>query len=445
VATTAEDAGSTGLRGSGGLAIAMLVTNVSTYGFQVVSARLLGPADYGAVAGLMAFLLVLSVLQLGTQATAARRIAADAGRVDAVERSILRLSCLVGTGLAVITLAASPAVVRLLRLDSPWPAILVALSVAPLTLMGGQAGILQGERRWRALGLVYLAMGVPRLVVGCLCIVVSPTETGAMVGVFLGLLAPVAVGWLALRRPRTRDEAAPLPHDTATESATPTATDVDADADTGTTTRPILAEIATSSVVLLAFFVLSNIDILIARRTLDEHAAGLYAGGLIVTKAVLFLPQFVVIVLFPSMSTQDSRRTALTRGLLVLAGTGVACTLGAYLLRPVALLFVGGSDYAEVETRLWLYAALGILLAALQLLVYSALGRQSHGSTYLIWAGVVLIAVIGLSAGSLTGLVVTVVVVDAVLVVVLTVLALRGLSRSDPVSQTGPAPLAGPR
>ena len=73
MATTAEGTGSTGLRGSGGLAVAMLVTNVATYGFQVVSARLLGPVEYGAVAGLMAFLLVLSVLQLGTQATAARR------------------------------------------------------------------------------------------------------------------------------------------------------------------------------------------------------------------------------------------------------------------------------------------------------------------------------------------------------------------------------------
>ncbi|MFB9314858.1 lipopolysaccharide biosynthesis protein [Nocardioides plantarum] len=408
MATTAQDASSTGLRGSGGLAIAMLVTNVATYGFQVVSARLLGPVEYGAVAGLMAFLLVLSVLQLGTQATAARRIAADAGHVAVVERSVLRLSYLVGAALTLVVLAASPAVVHLLRLDSPWPAILVALSVAPLTIMGGQAGVLQGERRWRALGLVYLAMGVARLVVGCLCIVVSPTETGAMVGVFLGLLAPVAVGWLALRRPRAPvDDGIEVP------------------------TRPILAEIGTSSVVLLAFFVLSNLDILLARRTLDEHTAGLYAGGLIVAKAVLFLPQFVVIVLFPSMSDHASRRSALVRGLLVLAGTGVACTLGAYLLSPIALVFVGGEEYAEVEDRLWLFALVGILLATLQLLVYSALGRQSHRSTYLIWVGVVAIVGAGLLAGSLTGLALAVAGVDVVLVVVLTVLALRDVNRAE--------------
>ncbi len=52
---------------------------------------------------------------------------------------------------------------------------------------------------------------------------------------------------------------------------------------------------------LLAFFALSNVDILVARNVLGEHQAGLYAGGLILVKAVLFLPQFVVVLAFPSM------------------------------------------------------------------------------------------------------------------------------------------------
>ncbi|WP_262347624.1 lipopolysaccharide biosynthesis protein [Nocardioides dongxiaopingii] len=401
--------GGTGLRGSAGIAVAMLVMNVATYGFQVVSARLLGPAEYGAVAGLMAFLLVLSVPQLGLQATAARRIAADDDHAQAVERSILRLSYRVALVISLAALAATPLVAHLLRLDSLWPAVLVALAAGPLTVMGGQAGVLQGERRWRSLGLLYLAMGLPRLVLGCVFVAVSPTATAAMLAVLVGLLAPVAVGTVALRRPRA-------------------GTEPDADA---APARRVLAEIATSSVVLLAFFVLQNVDILIARRTLDEHTAGLYAGGLIVTKAVLFLPQFVIVVLFPSMSAHASRRAALVRGLLVLAGTGVVCTLGGYLLSPVALVFVGGAEYAEVETRLWLFALLGILLATLQLLVYSALGRQSHRSTYLIWAGVAVIVVAGMLAGSLTGLAAAVGAVDAVLVVVLTALALREVSRPD--------------
>ncbi|WP_340538755.1 oligosaccharide flippase family protein [Nocardioides sp. GXZ039] len=403
---------STGLRGSAGIAVAMLVANVATYGFQVVAARFLGPAEYGAVASLMAFLLVLSVPQLGLQATAARRIAADPEHAPVVERAIVRLSYRVGLVLAVGCLALTPLLAHVVRLDNIWPVVLMALSTAPLTVVGAQAGVLQGERRWRSLGVVYLGLGVGRLAVGTACIVLRPDATAAMAAVLAAMFIPMAAGWIALRRPR---EASAAPAGTLR-------------------IRSVLSEIGTSSAALLAFFALTNVDILIARQILDEHTAGLYAGGLIVTKAVLFLPQFVVVVLFPSMSNDTSRRAALVHGLLVMAGTGVACTIGAYALSPVALLFVGGADYAEVESLLWLFAFLGILLATLQFLVYFALGRQSHRSTYLIWCGVVSIIVVGLNLDGLAPLAYCVVAIDAIMVAVLATLALRGVDRSVPVS-----------
>ena len=69
----------------------------------------------------------------------------------------------------------------------------------------------------------------------------------------------------------------------------------------------LLAETVRNSHALLAFFALSNADVVIARSVLPDEASGLYAGGLILTKAVLFLPQFVVIVAFPALSTAAAR------------------------------------------------------------------------------------------------------------------------------------------
>ena len=154
------------MRGSGGLAVAILAMNVATYGFQIVAARALGPAAYGAVASLMALLLVVAVVQLGLQATAARRIAADPEDVSRIAPAMLRLSLRASLGLGLAAAAASPLVWHVLRLEGIVPAILVAVSAIPLTMVGGQAGILQGERRWLALGGLYLAMGVPRLLFG---------------------------------------------------------------------------------------------------------------------------------------------------------------------------------------------------------------------------------------------------------------------------------------
>jgi O-antigen/teichoic acid export membrane protein len=238
-------------------------------------------------------------------------------------------------------------------------------------------------------------------VIGTICILISPTETSAMLGVTLGLLVPAVAGWYALRRGRD-----------------PGATSDDHEA------RPMVRETLRNSTALLAFFVLSNADIVVARNLLDSHDAGLYAGGLILTKAVLFLPQFVVVVAFPSMSTVDERRRALLRSLGAVLALGVACTLGAWLLADVAMVFVGGQEYADVQSRLWTFAVLGTLLSMLQLLVYSVLARQGTRSTYFVWLAVVALLAATPWVHSLGGLLVLITLIDAGLFAVLLALSL---------------------
>jgi O-antigen/teichoic acid export membrane protein len=413
------------LRGSAGIAVAMAVMNLSTYAFQIIAARLLGPTEYGAVASLMALLMVIAVLQLGLQATAARRISAEPAHVSQIEGVILRVTYRASLALGAVMLIAAPLVWQLLRLDSIVPAILLAVAAVPLTVMGGQAGILQGERRWVPLGLIFLAVGVPRAVIGTICILVSRTETSAMFGVMLGLFVPAVVGWFALRG--QRDHSHPRVHSD------------------DHTAIPIARETMVGSLALLAFFVLSNADIVIARNVLDSQEAGLYAGGLILTKAVLFLPQFVVVVAFPAMSTAGARRTALVRGLGLVLVIGIACTLGAALLPDLAMVFIGGDAYADVESWLWVFAVLGTLLSMLQLLVYSVLARRGTRSTYLVWAAVVILGLVGSGMSTLPQLVTAVTLVDACLCAVLLVVSLRRMQEPSAVgaverSMSGPNP-----
>ena len=139
------------LSGGGSIAVAMGVMNVATYGFTMIAARLLGPKSYGAFASLMATLLVVTVLQLGLQATAARRIAAEPEHVAQIEQTILGVTYRAAVALGVLLLVLTPLLNQILRLDSLATAALVSVVSVPFTIMGGQAGILQGERRWTAL------------------------------------------------------------------------------------------------------------------------------------------------------------------------------------------------------------------------------------------------------------------------------------------------------
>jgi O-antigen/teichoic acid export membrane protein len=403
-----------GLRHRGAsVAVAMAVMNLAAYAFTALAARLLGPQDYGALASLMAVLFVISVVQLGLQTTAARRISADPEHVAQIEREILALTYwaagVLGFGLLLLT----PLVDGLLRLDSMVTASLVAFCAVALTISGGQLGVLQGERRWWPVAMIYVASGVPRLVVGTALLMWRPDETNALLGVFLGALVPVALGAYALRRKR------------------PAASHSDHHA-----TRPVVREVLGNAQTLLAFLALISCDVILARIILDAHDAGLYAAGVIVTKAMLFLPQFVVVVAFPSMSTAHERRQALMRGLAAITGLGAMGVLACAILPGLALVFVGGTAYSEIQGSLWLFAVLGTVLSLLQLLVYAVLARRGTRSVYLVWGALGAALVIGSQAVTVTGLLLVVTAVDAALFVALLAISLHRLRL--------PAPTDGP-
>jgi O-antigen/teichoic acid export membrane protein len=389
------------------IAVAMGVMNVATYGYTIIAARLLGPRDYGAFAALMSVLLVIMVVSLALQATAARRIAATPDNVHQIEHVILRVGLQAAVGVGVLCLLLSPVIDRVVRLDSLGTAALTALAAAPLTMMGAQAGILQGERRWSSLAMIYVAAGVPRLVIGTAMILWRPTEFAALLGVALAAYVPVLAGWLALRHPREPGERSPE-H----------------------SVRALWHETFHNSNTLFAFFALSNVDILVARNVLPEHQAGLYAGGLILVKAVLFLPQFVVVLAFPSMSNAAALRSTLFKSLGVVVLLGVMTSAGAAVLSGLAVVFVGGDAYSSIRDDLWTFALLGTVLSMLQLLIYSVLARQARRAVVLVWGALLAVVGLGQLADTVNGLMLTVLSIDVVLLLALLTVALTHSRRA---------------
>ncbi|HET6652582.1 MAG TPA: oligosaccharide flippase family protein [Nocardioides sp.] len=397
------------LTGSLVIAVAMGVMNVTTYGFTILAARVLGPVEYGALAAVMGLLIVLNVLSLGLQATGARRVAAAPERREVIEREVIRTTYRCALGLGLLALLAAPLVSAALDLDSWALAALIAVTVVPLTVMGGQAGVLQGEQRWGPLAGIYLGAGLGRLAFGAVILTVRTDTFGAMVGVAAGAFVPAVVGWWALRHPSRRNQpAAP---------AEPR--------------EGVLRETMHNSHALLAFFALTNVDVVAARIVLDEHQAGLYAGGLILTKAVLFLPQFVVVVVFPSMSRSDSARRINLIALGLVAAIGLVVVLGVALLPDLAVVFVGGPEYAELADLLWVFALLGTVLAMLQLMIYNIVARQRQRIVYVVWAALALVAVASPFADSVPSLLRLVLVIDTVLLGALLAVASR---RGSPTS-----------
>ncbi len=393
----------------------MGIMNVATYGYTMVAARVLGPQPFGAFASMMNLLIVVSVLSLALQTTAARRIASHPDHVTQIERDVMRVTIRVALLLGVLLTTLAPLVDLVLKLESLSTAALLGVAAAPATIMGGQAGVLQGERRWAPLSVLYLSAGVPRLLIGTAMVLWRPEEFSAILAVAIASWAPVVVGWLALRRPRTVEPSrGPAGHSSSFGS--------------------IVRELLHNSQALLAFFALSNADLVVARNVLTSHDSGLYAGGLILTKSVLFLPQFVVVVAFPSMATASQRRRTLAKGLVITATLGSLATLATLVLPEVALIFVGGPAYAEIQARLWLWGLLGTVLAMLQLLVYALLARRSQRTTLVFWIALLVVTAIGLTTSSINSLLAIVLCMDVITLGLLVAAHLRRSrgARSDP-------------
>jgi O-antigen/teichoic acid export membrane protein len=391
------------LRSGAVIAVAIGIMNISTYGYTVLAAHLIGPEAYGAFSALMGALLVISVLSLGLQATGARRISAEPGQVIAIERVVLGVGLRSALILGAVCLLLAPVLNAVLHLHSLPTALLVGVSTFPLTYMGAQLGVLQGERRWGLLALVYLAQGLGRVVFGVVLIVFWPTEFAAMAGVALGCWLPVAIGALALSRPR--DDVA------HTE---------------GHPGLDLIREVGHSSQALFAFFALSNADILVARATMSDNQAGLYAAGLIMAKAVLFLPQFVVVYAFPSMSKEETNRRTLLLAMAMSAALGAVAVLAVLVLPDFALLFVGGKEFEAIKSDLWKFAIVGTLLSMVQLLVYSALARRQGRAVIIIWTALAVLVAGALAVGMATSLVLVVVGIDGLLFLGLLGVALSG-------------------
>jgi len=397
---------------SGGTLVAagMVGMNVAIYVFNIIAARTLQTEDFGALTAMFSVVLVGNVAALGLQAAIARRIAIDpqhrAELVDAVLHVAILVSLAVGAFVALTSIVLTPA----LKLESAWPVILCGATLAPLTIMGAQAGIAQGTQQWRVLTAIYAGNGIGRMVGGTGAVLIDPSVTSAMLGLAIGSWLPVVAGWRMLERAPTTDSRERR--------------------------RPLLREAMLSTHALLAYFVLSNMDALIARNSFDERDSGLYASGLILAKAALFFPQFVSVVLFPDLARATTAAAKL-RAVSLVGGFGVLAVGATVVLSPIALIVVGGNRYGDIESQLWLFALAGSMLAIVHLLVFDALARHAHGVTPLLWVAVVV--VIGIAYGCdvhITGLVLTIAGVATVLAAAL--LTIPSLQVTNSVSGVVP-------
>ena len=424
----------------------MGVANAGNYAFNLVMAFLLGPEAYGALAALLALVLVGSVSGLALQAVVARRTTLARG---ADWPGIGWLVGRAGVGLALLTVLVGPGLVLFLHLDSAVPVAWLALALLPTPLLFAVQGLLQGRERFGALAAVMVAGAAVKLAIGVGLVAAGLGVSGAMAGVAAGgLLAALAGLRLAAPgspatpvgvpgtggmegtevgrggavdnrpppppRPATLPVGAPPPGgagaarpgqgpDRGTGRGAGTSRGAGAGRGAGTGRGAGgWREAGTATIGLRGLFLLANVDVLLARHYLDRAAAGRYALGAVVAKIAFWAPQFVVTVIFPRLVGAADPRRLLAGSALLVAGFGgllagaLAVADGLGLAVPVL-----GAGYAGLGPLLPLFAALGTALALVQLLLFEGIATRDRRMGRAV--AVALVAEVALVAGPLHG------------------------------------------
>ena len=383
--------------------VATMVGNGAAFLLSMVAARVLGPSDFGAFGALIGILLILATVGISTQALAARRVAtAGADRVD-VEGQLIRLATIVGTFIVVLGVIAAWPLGYVFSI--PWLAVAAGIASLGFVIFGSAAlGIAQGREEHKRFSVSFIALNGSRAIVGIVGVIALGTVVGAALGVLIGCAIGALIAYWRVC-PRTWS----------------------------TTIRDGMGvELGHIVHALMVLFTLTNIDVLLARLFLTEIGSSEYAVGVLLAKIAFFLPNAVVIVLFPKMSGQASRRPVLIATGLT-AMVGVVITIAAFLMGPLVVRILGGVEFESMAEYMWLFALEGSAFALVQVLLYSRLAAQDRKAVLAVWGALVSLVLIVVlwRNNSLVEIVTTVVAVSLVLAIVGLFLDHRGTTKYE--------------
>ncbi|MCF8569239.1 polysaccharide biosynthesis protein [Gordonia sp. HY002] len=339
------------VRALGAVTVGTLLANLLAYVVQVPASRVLGPDGFGEFSVLNAAMLVLSVPALALQAVVAREVVTGTSR-----RRLWRLTGVVGVLVAIGSAVGVGVMMQIAH--TSWSTTLAALAgAAPLAVIAGGQGFLQGTGRFGLLGGVLAGVGVAKSVPVVVALALGAGPTGALAAGTVGtVIAAVAVAGVAVGGTRATD-AGRSPSD-------------------GRARPPVsMVDVLSASSVQFVMIVAVSVDLLLSRAVLSADDAGVYALGAVATKAAFWLPQAIGVVVYPRLADPVRSADALRRAVGVLAAIGCTVTVLAAACGPLVPVVIS-DDYRPVAAWMWLFALTGSLLAVLQLMLLAAIARN---------------------------------------------------------------------
>lgn len=307
---------------AGGLAGAMIANNVVALGSTVVFARLLD--DYGSLAALISYYLILSVvgqaLQVATARDAVLGQLGEGPALAATLRSWTRALLLLTAGAAVVSVLLRAPIASAVGVHQQWAAAIGLPAGVLWLLLSILRGGLQGTGDYRAVGISLVGEQTARLLLGATLAAVGLGVTGAYLGTPLSLLAMAAYCGVALRQ---RTGGALAPDAVAAQPAR--------------RLRDHVAGAAIPIVGLVVVALLQNMDIIAGKHRFSTDVASSYGATAVAAKVLIWVAMGAGFYLVPETSRRHAEGEDTRRVLLNAIAIVLVCAV------PVLLIFAFGA------------------------------------------------------------------------------------------------------
>ena len=373
-----------GLRDAGPVALAGFASNAANVVVTVLVARLLATRGYGALAQLTSLFLIVSMPGTAVVVGVVRRVTAlaEQGRAGPVRhwaRRVHRLAVMAVGGFAVVAFAVKGLLAHDLSIPSSIGVFCILVAGAVWVLLSLDRGLLQADRKYRALSANLVVEGGARTA-AVLCLVGAGFGvSGAALGMLIAEVLTAVHARLAADRAWAETSTVPQSHPRVSH-------------------HRLFLDVGAALVAMALLAYLQNVDVIILGREAPHHS-GPYAAISVASKALVFGAIALGGYLLPEAAIEWHRGGHALRQLgvtlLVLAIPGTALILAAIAFPNWLLSLVFSSRYLGAHSAFWLLAlAMAFLSGTVIMTMYLlAAGQRWIGALLLLGAVVATLAV----------------------------------------------------
>jgi O-antigen/teichoic acid export membrane protein len=361
------------LSGSLIMLISMMLVNVFNFAYNVVMARMLGPAEFGHINAAVTLLLLASCVSLAFQLVCTKFVARNAtpGGKAAVVHALLGRAWIASLVLATVLFLAQKPIAGYLNLPNPWMMGILAAGIAVYAPLGVKRGAMQGLCAFPRLGSSFVIEALTRFVVGAGLVLAGYGALGAVGAISA---AVIAAYFLPRIPPQLRVKA---------ETAEP----------------PSFAEALQAIVFFVGQVIINNIDILLVKHFFASDPAGVYAAIAQIGRLLYFASWFgVVNAMFPvTAAAKEEHRKAHGIGLplLLVLGISIAFIVIAGMFPHLIMGVIFGARFMETGWLLALYAAAtGLYSLSVVFIAYEMSRRIANtGWLQLVFSGALVLGI----------------------------------------------------